>query len=101
MPRFITQNWIKAHDQSGNAENRYKPGKQTLFKTSMLGSDLCDYIDAYIVVEGDITVEGANNRDKKNRSLAFKNNASYIYHFKNKWCINRKCTRSRHCNVNV
>ena len=31
----------------------------------MLRSDLCDYNDAYIVVKGDITVEGANNRDKK------------------------------------
>ena len=28
-------------------------------------SDLCDYSDAYIVVKGNITVEGANNRDKK------------------------------------
>ena len=31
----------------------------------MLRSDLCDYNDAYIVVEGIITVEGANNIDKK------------------------------------
>ena len=31
----------------------------------MLTSDLCDYSDAYIVVEGVVTVEGANNRDKK------------------------------------
>ena len=28
-------------------------------------SDLFDYNDAYIVVERDITVEGANNRDKR------------------------------------
>ena len=32
----------KVHDQSVNAENRYKPGKQTRFKTSMLRSDLYD-----------------------------------------------------------
>ena len=44
----------------------------------MLRSDLCDYSDAYIVVKGDITVEEANNRDKKNRPLAFKNNAPFI-----------------------
>ena len=44
----------------------------------MLISDLCDYSDAYIVVKRDITVEGANNRDRKNRSLAFKNNALFI-----------------------
>ena len=24
MPRFITKKWIKFHDQSGNAEHRYK-----------------------------------------------------------------------------
>ena len=44
----------------------------------MLISDLCDYSDAYIVVKRDITVEGANNRDRKDRSLAFKNNALFI-----------------------
>ena len=32
-------------------------------------SDLCDYNNAYIVVKGDITVEGAQNRDKCNRNL--------------------------------
>ena len=65
-------------DQPGNAEDRYKPGKQITFKKSMLQSDLCDYSDAYIVVKGNITVEGANNRDRKNRSLTFKNNGPFI-----------------------
>ena len=51
MPRFITKKCIEVHDQSGTAENRYKPGKQIRFKTSMLRSDLCDYSDAYIVVK--------------------------------------------------
>ena len=31
----------------------------------MLQSDLCDYSDAFIVLKGDNTVQGANNRDKK------------------------------------
>ena len=45
----------------------------------MPGSDLCDYSYVYIVVKEDITVEGANNRDeKKNRPLAFENNAPFI-----------------------
>ena len=44
----------------------------------MLHSNLCDYSDAYIVVKGTIIVTGANNRDRKNRSLAFKNNAPFI-----------------------
>ena len=30
----------------------------------MIRSYLCDYSDAYIVVQGDITVQVANNRDK-------------------------------------
>ena len=32
-------------------------------------SDLCDYSVAYIVIKGNITVEGANNRDKHNINL--------------------------------
>ena len=44
----------------------------------MLRSDLSDDSDSHIVVEGDITIEGANNRDSKNRSLTFKNNAPFI-----------------------
>ena len=35
---------------------------------------MCDYSDAYIVVEGTIIVEGAENRDKYNRNLVLKNN---------------------------
>ena len=65
VPRFITKKWIEFRDQSSTAEDRYKPSKQVTFKTSMLRSYLCDYSDACIVVEGTITVEGANYRDKK------------------------------------
>ena len=77
VPRFITKKWIEVHDQSGSAEDRYKPSKQIRFKTSMLRSDLCDFSDAYIVVKGTITVIDSNNEayDKK---LAFKSNASFV-----------------------
>ena len=37
VPRFITKKWVKVYDQSGSADNRYKPGKQIRFKTSMQG----------------------------------------------------------------
>ena len=47
-------------------------------KTSMLRSDLCNFSDAYIVVEGDITLEGDNDANKRNKNLAFKNNAPFI-----------------------
>ena len=46
----------------------------------MLRSDLCHFIDAYIVVNRDITLTKAANRDfidVRNRFLAFKNNAPF------------------------
>ena len=67
----------------------------------MLRSDLCDYSDAYIVVKGIITVsatDGTNKiRDKKKQVLS----TICFLHFKNKWCINRKCRRFRYCNDNL
>ena len=75
VPRFITKKWIEVYDQS---EKSYNTNKQIRFKTPMLRSDLCDYNDAYIVVKGTITVEGAENRDKHNRNLVLKNNAPFI-----------------------
>ena len=45
----------------------------------MLRSDLHGYSYAYILITGVVTVEGANNRDKKSRSFAYKNNAPFIY----------------------
>ena len=78
VPRFVTEKWVQVHDQSGSAKDRYKPSKQIRFKTSMLRSDLCDFSDAYIVVKGTITVAGGGNSSRKNRPLAFKNNAPFI-----------------------
>ena len=44
----------------------------------MLRSDLCDFSDAYIVVKGDITLEGNNDANKGNKNLVFKINAPLI-----------------------
>ena len=44
----------------------------------MLRSDLCNFSDAYIVVEGHITLEGDNDANKRNKNLAFKSNAPFI-----------------------
>ena len=76
MLRFIIKKWVEFYDQSGNANDEYKPNKPIRFKTSMLRSDLCDFSDAYIVFKGTITVTNPNNiaYDKK---LALKNNASF------------------------
>ena len=43
----------------------------------MLRSDLWDYSDTYVVVEGVITV-GAPNNAKRNKVVEFKNNAPFI-----------------------
>ena len=44
----------------------------------MLRSNLCDFNEAYIVVKGDVTLEGDNDANKENKNLAFKNNAPFI-----------------------
>ena len=77
VPRFITKKWIKIYNQSGGTYNTIK---QIRFQTLMLRSDLCDYSDAYIVVEGRITVANSNN-DVHDRKLAFKNNAPFTSAF--------------------
>ena len=80
MPRFVTKKLIEVHDQSGSAEDRYKPSKQIRFKTPMLQWDLCDFSDACIVViVGDIVPKKDADRgfiDIRNR-LAFKNNTPF------------------------
>ena len=75
VTRFITKKWVEIHEQSGSAEDRYKPSKQIRLKTSMLRSDLCGFSDAYIGFKGKITVTGATNSSRKNRPLALLNNA--------------------------
>ena len=74
VPKF-TKNWIEVHGQYHNAGDRYKPSKQIRFKTSMLQSDLCDFIDTYIVVKGNIIVTVPNN-DAYDK-LAFRNDAPF------------------------
>ena len=72
---------MEVRDQSGNAEDKYKPSKQIRFKTSVLRSDLCDYSDAYIAVKGDITLTKTANKnfiDVRNRLLALINNAPFV-----------------------
>ena len=78
LSKFVTRDYVRVNSLS----NTYNETKPIRFKTPMLRSDLCDYSDAYILVDGTITVTspaGANNiRDKKNRPLILKNNASFV-----------------------
>ena len=74
LPRFVTKKWIEVYDQS---ERNNSPNKEIRIKTSMLRSDVCNYFNAYIIVKGDITVTNPNNA-KRNKAVAFKNNAPFI-----------------------
>ena len=77
LSKFVTREYVRVNSLS----NTYNENKSIRFKTPMLRSDLCDYADAYILVNGTITVTaaaGANNiRDKKNKKLILKNNAPF------------------------
>ena len=78
LPRFVTKKWIEVYDQKEvQSEGYYNANKEIRIKTSMLRSDLCHFIDAYIAVKGTITVVRPNNA-KRNKIVAFKNNALYI-----------------------
>ena len=63
--KFVAREYVRVNSLS----NTFDENKSIRFKTPMLRSDLCDYADAYILVNGIITVTaaaGANNiRDKK------------------------------------
>ena len=53
LSKFRTRNWVEINDDIRGA---YSPNKQNRFKTTTLGSTLCDYSDAYILVKGNISV---------------------------------------------
>ena len=51
LSKFKTKNWIEINDQSGGV---YNVNRDIRFKTTMLKSNLCDYSDGYILVQGRI-----------------------------------------------
>ena len=72
--KFRTRNWVEISDESRGA---YNVNSQIKFKTTMLKSSLCDNSDAYILINGTISVTNtaaagaaANNTNKK---VIFKN----------------------------
>ena len=74
VPRFVTKKLVEVYDQSGNAEYRYKPNKQIIYKTPTIRSDLCDFSDVYIVVKGTITLDVTAKANKRSKGTSFKNN---------------------------
>ena len=52
LSKFVTRQYVRVNSLC----NTYNENKSIRFKTPMLRSDLCDYVDTYILVNGTITV---------------------------------------------
>ena len=79
LSKFVTREYVRVNSLS----NTYNENKSIRFKTLMLRSDLCDYADAYVLVNGVITVNGIvngveNEIIRRDRKLILKNNAPFI-----------------------
>ena len=79
LSKFVTREYVRVNSLS----NTYNENKSIRFKTPMLRSDLFDYSDAYILVNGKITVNGIvngpeNEINRRNRPLILKNNAPFV-----------------------
>ena len=83
--KFRTRNWVEIN---GESRGTYT-GNSIKFKTTMLRSNLCDYADAYILVNRRITITGAGadaaarQADERDKGVTFKNCAPFTK------CINR------------
>ena len=60
--KFRAKKWVEIDDES---RRTYDEFNQIRFKTIMLRSSLCNYIDVYILHEGAITVTNTANSDTK------------------------------------
>ena len=78
--KFRTRNWVEINDESRGTYT----GNSIKFKTTMLRSNLCDYADAYILVNGTITITGdgdddaAKGLDEINKVVTVKNCAPLL-----------------------
>ena len=71
-PKFRT-NWVEMNDDSSGT---YNSNSQIKYKASMLKSSLCDYSDAYILVNETITIKrlGGDNDAKTSRRNKLRSN---------------------------
>ena len=73
--KFRTINWVEINDEL----RRKYTGNSIKFKTTTLRSNVCDYTDAYILLNETITVAGegdddtAQQLDGRNTGVTFKN----------------------------
>ena len=58
--KFKTKSWVEINHES---RGTYNEDNQIRFKTSMLGSRLCDYSNSYRLVKGTKTVENKAAQD--------------------------------------
>ena len=78
--KFRTRNWVEINDESRGTYT----SNDIKFKTTMLKSNLCDYADAYILVNERITITGAGadaaarQADERDKDVTFKNCAPFI-----------------------
>ena len=78
--KFKRKNWVEINDES---KGIYNVNSQIKFKAIMLESRLCDYSDAYILVNEKITITGAGDdatarqTDERDKGVAFKNCAPF------------------------
>ena len=84
--KFTTKNWIEINDESRGTYT----GKDIRYKTAILRSNLCDYADSYILVQGTITITGAGDnagetqQDERDKGVTFKNCTKRISRINNK-----------------
>ena len=80
LSKFRTRTWVEINDESKGTST----SNDIKFKTTMLRSNLCDYADAYILVNGRITntwdgVDVAEKRaDERDKGVIFKNCAPFV-----------------------
>ena len=67
--KFATRKWHLINDQNNtDYGNEDENGTTIKFETKIIKSNLCNYLDAYILVTGDITATG----NDANTRVAFK-----------------------------
>ena len=72
---FRTKNWVEVN---GESKESYSAGSDIRVKTTVQRSNLCHYADAYILVNGTITItragddDAAKQLDERNKGVVFK-----------------------------
>ena len=75
--KFRTKNWVEKNDES---RGTYSVNRQINFKTPVVTSSLCNYSDAYILVNGKTKVDNTTTAaapTNKNKKLILKNGAPF------------------------